>query len=58
VWGEWLVVFGGWDGDRHLHDTHLLHLETMHWLQPPTPSGEARTNPLIFRTGLKNRIGF
>jgi hypothetical protein len=33
VWGEWLVVFGGWDGDRHLQDTHLLHLETMHWLQ-------------------------
>lgn len=26
MWGEWLVIFGGWDGDRHLKDTHMLNI--------------------------------
>ena len=22
--GNWLIIYGGWDGDRHLVDLHLL----------------------------------
>ena len=39
AWGEWLVIFGGWDGDQHLKNTHLLHAERMEWLHPETMSG-------------------
>jgi len=62
VWGEWLVVFGGWDGDRHLQDTHLLHLETMRWLQVGESSHAVRfVSPSFFfrfRPGLECAVGF
>ena len=41
-----MVVFGGCTGQTYLNDLWLLHLDQMHWTQPPTqgkpPLGRAR----------------
>ena len=58
--GDWLIIiYGGWDGDRHLVDLHLLDTIGMRWVstRPPVPKdSESVSNTLEGRSGYASAL--
>mmetsp|Transcript_7394 Transcript_7394/g.18811 ORF Transcript_7394/g.18811 Transcript_7394/m.18811 type:complete len:1283 (+) Transcript_7394:321-4169(+) len=59
VGDQLVVIFGGWDGDRHLTDLHLLDTSGMRWVstRPPVPKdSESASNTLEGRSGYASAL--